>query len=412
MLAAVAVFVSTSGAQSLPAPRPDDPSVKYASAPLANPIERLNARLDAGSAHLQFQRRNGYLRSAIEAIGLRVDSQMLVFSDASFQARHITAENPRAIFFKDDVALGWVRDGDVIEIAAQDERLGAVFYTLDQKNVAAPRFKRAMVCLGCHLTGGTRDVPGLVLFSSTEGAGRPFGSVSYMNQATPMAERFGGWFVTGAQLPRDHRGNAIEALGNRSRALTSTTGLFDSDGYLASTSDIAALLVFAHQAQTLNLLTRAAWEARVADRTVHGGMPGGRGSASSATQEAAGAVVDSMLFINEAPFDVAIRGSSGFAERFAAEGPRDSHGRSLRELDLTRRLMRYPCSYLIYSPVFDALPPSVKGMIYERLWQILSGAEHGARYRRALTLDDRRAVVEILRDTKPGLPSFFAGRVV
>jgi hypothetical protein len=401
-----------SRAQSLAAPTPDDQSIQYASAPLANPIERLNARLNAGAVRLQFQRRNGYLRSAIDAIGLHVDSQMLVFSDASFQARRITAENPRAIFFKDDVALGWVRDGDVIEVAAQDDRLGTVFYTLDQKNVAAPRFKRAMVCLGCHLTGGTRDVPGLVLFSSTEGAGRPFGSVGYMNQATPMAERFGGWFVTGAQLPGDHRGNAITALNNRSHALTSTTGLFDGDGYLASTSDIAALLVFAHQAQTLNLLTRAGWGARAADRAVHTGRPpaGGR-SGSSEARDAADAVVDSMLFINEAPLDTAIRGSSGFAERFAAEGPRDSRGRSLRELDLTRRLMRYPCSYLIYSPAFDALPQSIKGIIYERLWQVLSGTERRARYRRALTLDDRRAIVEILRSTKPGLPSYFAGRV-
>ena len=108
VVAAVAVLLSLSRAQSLAAPTPDDQSIQYASAPLANPIERLNARLNAGAVRLQFQRRNGYLHSAIDAIGLHVDSQMLVFSDASFQARRITAENPRAIFFKDDVALGWV----------------------------------------------------------------------------------------------------------------------------------------------------------------------------------------------------------------------------------------------------------------------------------------------------------------
>ena len=106
-----------------------------------------------------------------------------------------------------------------------------------------------------------------------------------------------------------------------------------------------------------------------------------------------------------------MRGSSGFAERFAAEGLRDRNGRSLRDLDLTRRLMRYPCSYLIYAPLFDALTSSMKRLVYERLWQVLSGSENGLRYRRALTLNDRRAIVEILRATKPGLPASFSGAV-
>jgi hypothetical protein len=79
----------------------------------------------------------------------------------------------------------------------------------------------------------------------------------------------------------------------------------------------------------------------------------------------------------------------------------------LHELDLGRRLMTYPCSYLIYSAAFDRLPPAAKDPIYQRMWQILSGNERQERYRAALSLADRRAIVEILRDTKPGLPSYF-----
>src|SRR5205823_12956161 len=116
---------------------------------------------------------------------------------------------------------------------------------------------------------------------------------------------------------------------------------------------------------------------------------------------------DYLLFLDEAPLTDRVRGSSAFAQRFAAAGPRDAKGRSLRELDLTRRLMKYLCSYLIYSDAFDALPASAKDPIYRRMWEVLSGEDSGARYRTALSLADRQAIVEILRDTKQDLPPYF-----
>jgi hypothetical protein len=386
----------------------DDPGINYMSGSLENPIDNLNKRLDAGAVRLTFRGRSGYLRSALEAIGLPVDSQLLVFSPASLQGRRISPANPRAIFFKDDVELGWVRDGDVIEVAAQDARQGIVFYTLPQKEVEAPRFQRATICLGCHISGDTSGVPGLLMFSATPESDRAFASTIFMNQTMPLAKRFGGWYVTGALTPASHEGNAVAALDGRSRALTSTEGLYDPDGYLSSSSDIAALMVFAHQAQTVNLMIHAGWEARAADPALHPGTPpANEALLAPLLQAVAEDVVDSLLFIDEARFDGRVQGASGFAERLAAEGPQDSKGRSLRQLALTGRLMRYPCSYLIYSPMFDALPPSMKSLIYQRLWQVLSGAEKDPRYRAALKLADRQAIVEILRDTKPGLPSYF-----
>src|SRR5438128_424906 len=98
----------------------DDPAIKYSTSPTSNAVVDLNKKLQDGAAHLTFEGRSGYLRSALDALSIPVDSQMLVFSPTSFQARRINADNPRALFFNDAVELGFVRGGDILEVAAQD----------------------------------------------------------------------------------------------------------------------------------------------------------------------------------------------------------------------------------------------------------------------------------------------------
>ena len=186
--------------------------------------------------------------------------------------------------------------------------------------------------------------------------------------------------------------------------------MFDADGYPALSSDVVAHLVLTHQAGMTNLLTRAAWEARAADPTLHPpftATPAQEASITAVMNGIASEVVDYLLFVDEAKLTDRVRGASGFGERFSKSAPRDQKGRSLYELDLSQRLMKYPCSYLIYSPAFDALPPRAKDPIYKRLWAVLSGQEQDPRYRSALSLADRRAIVEILRDTKKDLPAYF-----
>jgi hypothetical protein len=205
-------------------------------------------------------------------------------------------------------------------------------------------------------------------------------------------------------------GNDVAALDGRSRTLASAEGLFDADGYRTLSSDIVAHLVFTHQTRMTNLLTRAGWEARAADPFLHPPFRPGPGEEARIADMMSGVaveVVDYLLFIDEAALPDRVQGTSGFAERFAATGPRDRQGRSLRELDLNRRLMKFPCSFLIYSPAFEALPPRAKDPIYRRMWQVLSGQERDRRYRSALSLADRQAIVEILRDTKTDLPPYF-----
>jgi hypothetical protein len=388
----------------------DDPAIAYATAPLDNVVDDLNRRLADGSARLTFEGRAGYLASALEALAVPADSQLLVYSKGSLQGRLISPANPRAIFFDDRVAVAWVRDGDVLEVAAHDARAGVVFYALDQKPAAQPRFTREFRCLGCHVNGDTLGVPGLFMFSTTpDGDDERHAKAVITDHRTPIAERFGGWFVTGNTGPTSHRGNRVPALDGRTGGLASVSGLFEPEGFRASSSDVAALLTLSHQTHLTNLLTRAAWDARAVDPALHPGTTVGAASPESLApfmRVIAEEVVDYMLFVDEAPLPAPVRGRSGFAERMSARGPRDRQGRSLYELDLERRLLRYPCSYLVYSPAFEALPPLIKGPIYQRLGAVLSGAARDARYDR-LSRADRQAVIEILRDTKPDLPAFF-----
>jgi hypothetical protein len=381
----------------------DDPAIQYATAPLDNVVVDVNRKLRDGALKFSYDRRNGFLTSALEAFQLSTDSQLLVFSRGSLQGKRINDQNPRALYFNDRVALGWVRDGDVIEVAAHDATEGVVFYKLRQTTEGSPsppQFTRAFECLGCHVTGDTLGVPGLLMFSTTRRTDTQFDGVPrHIDQSDPLAQRFGGWFVTGSTGSAKHMGNDAPALDGRSHELASVDHLFDPDGYRALTSDVAAHLVLTHQAGMTNLLTRAGWEARVAS--------GQEDAVAAVMNGVAQEVVDHLLFIDEAPLPGRVRGNSGFAERFSARGPRDRKGRSLYELDLTRRLMKYPCSYMIYSPAFDALPARVKDAIYRRMWDVLSAQEKDSRYQSALPLPVRQSIVEILRDTKSDLPEYF-----
>ncbi len=384
------------------------PSIAYASRPRTDAIARLSAALEAGTLRLQFDERSGYLRSLLKALDVDADSQIAVFSKTSLQAPFISPRNPRAIYFNDQVTVAWPRGG-FIEIAAQDRTQGTAFYMLEQRDTAVPRFEQPGNCLTCHVSYATLNVPGLLVRSvatAPDGRGLPFLANGTDDHRTPFAERWAGWFVTGQTSGIAHLGNATvtsrdAALVPAATPLESMAARIDATGYLSPHSDVAALLVFNHQAHMQNLLTRIGWQTRVAladkDR-----------DAARTIASAAADVVDYMLFVDEPPLPAPAKGASGFAERFSTLGPRDRAGRSLHQLDLQTRLLKYPCSYMIYSEVFEALPAEAKEAIYARLGQVLSGAEIAPRYRR-LSSSDRQAITEILRDTKPGIPPSFGG---
>lgn len=399
----------------------DHPAIAYANGPVQNTVADLNEQIRRGSVQLPFDPATGYLRPLLSALHISIDSQTLVFSQGSMQAEHISPTNPRAIYFNDTVALGWVRGADLLEIAAQDARQGVVFYTLPQKAMSSPRLERDDRCLLCHLTWDTLGVPGLQVLSTFQMSDDPnaYASGLVSDHRTPLRDRWGGWYVTGRPGTSQHRGNVpvivkAEELQKPPRPapqLSSVATQFDTKAFPSAHSDVVALMVLEHQTRMANLLTRVGWETRVAGQAAAPiRRPTGSERLPARVLEAVRDLVDYLLFVDETPLAAPVAGSSDFTRRFSEMGPKDQRGRSLRQLDLGRRLFRYPCSYLIYAPAFDALVPEAKNAIYERLWAILSGAERDHLYDR-LSGADRQAVVEILRDTKQDLPPFFAGPI-
>ena len=386
-----------------------EPAIAYFTTPPADRVARLNADLQRGTVRLAFDPDQGYLPSILQALRIPAASQLLVFTKSSVQAPRISPRNPRAIYFDDTVTLGYIHGAEFLEFAAEDPRQGVVFYTLDQRAVEPPVIERRDFCLSCHNNRSTLEVPGLLVRSiATTAAGAPvpkFGNYT-PDHRTPFDQRWAGYYVTGHHGSLHHLGNAMLVdRTSEARVTDDTLNLdsvqerIDAGHYLSPHSDIAALLVFEHQMHMINLLTRIGWDARML-------MSTHQPDARAVLDRSADELVDYLLFADEAPLPAAVTGSSGFARQFSSAGPADSRGRSLRQLDLRTRLLRYPCSYMVYSDAFDALPPPARDAIYRRMWRVLSGQEEAPNYAR-LAAADRRAIVEILRDTKKDLPAYF-----
>jgi hypothetical protein len=286
------------------------------------------------------------------------------------------------------------------------------FYSLAQRSSGRGGRGRHNSCLRCHLTWDTLGVPGLQVLSTFRMSDDPnaYASGIVVDDRSPMRERWGGWYVTGTGGFAPHLGNVpvvvtkaeMEKPPPPTPHLASVAGLVEAGVYPTPFSDIVALMVLAHQTHMTNLITRVGWEARLSAQTQAPAGPG----IPARVREAARDLVDDLLFVDESPLSGRIEGSSGFAEWFSRQGPRDARGRTLHQLDLEHRLLRYRCSYMIYTPAFDALPSAAKDAVYGRLWEVLSGRETSARYA-PLARADRQVIIEILRDTKRDLPDYF-----
>jgi hypothetical protein len=393
-----------------------------------NRVSRLFEEIAAGEKKLNYEENCGYLRSLLTELDVPVSSQMLVFSKTSLQRHRITPRTPRAIYFSDDVYIGCCQDGDVLEISAVDPQLGTVYYTLDQQMAERPLVQRQTDnCLICHGSSQTKEIPGHVVrsvFANASGLPILSAGTYRIDQTSPLEKRWGGWYVTGTHGEQKHLGNLIvrdriqpETVDNTlGQNLTSVADRFDTSHYLSPHSDIVALMVLEHQADAHNYLTRANFLTRQAmhyQRALNRelGEPADHvwDSTKSRIKSANEPLVEYLLFSGEAELTAKIQGTSSYADEFAQRGPRDSQDRSLRDFDLERRLFKYPCSYLVYSPSFTALPAESRDYVLRRMWEVLSGQDHSEKFAH-LTSGDRAAILTILRETLPSLPAYWMGQ--
>jgi hypothetical protein len=419
----------------------DREPINYATAEPHNAVERLQKRLDDGQAKLTYEEGAGYLRSLLRELNVPLSSQMLVFSKTSLQRQRINPRTPRGIYFGDDVYVGYCQKGDLIEVTAVDPQLGAVFYSLNQKrshaergnekgdaehgNEKPPRFQRQTDnCLICHASSFNQGYPGLLARSVfADGMGLPIlASGTYrIDHTSPLRQRWGGWYVSGTSGKQMHLGNLIARGNPRPEEIDNSANInvthldryFKTAPYPTPHSDIVALMVMEHQTEMHNRLTRANFQTRLAlhdeaeFNKALGRPPDYRSDSTLRRIKNAGEpVVQYMLFCEEAPLSDPIKGLSGFTEEFVKRGPRDGQGRSLRDFDLKRRLFAYPCSYVIYSEAFEALPAAVKDYVLRRLWEVLSGKDASKEFAH-LSVTDRRVILEILRATKTNLPEYW-----
>jgi hypothetical protein len=395
----------------------EGPPIDYLKAAVHDPVAILAKKLSSGDAELQYDQKHGFLKSVLGALDIPESSQVLVFSKTSLQLQRISPRHPRAIYFNDDVYVGWCFHGDVIELASTDPEQGAIFYSLKQNEFAAPNMLRDRgQCLTCHASSRTQDVPGYLVRSvSPDKAGHPIlGSGTFTTDHTsPFANRWGGWYVTGSHGRMEHMGNHIYSEDQES--ISQPSGLnrksledyFDTSAYLTSHSDLVALMVLDHQTQMHNAITAASFETRQAlaqSYDMNKLLEREEGFVSESAQRRMEAVADQLLYhlflCDEFKLQDPVSGTSDFALEFAKRAKVDSKGRSLRDFDLQTRLFKYPCSYLIYSPSFDRLPEKVLQIVFTKAFKILEGEEVSEKYSH-LTKDDRSAIFEILLETKP-----------
>jgi len=401
------------------------PSIDYSGPATHNRVWRMQQELDSGELKLQWEPRWGYLRSLLQALEIDPDSQVLVFSRTSLQVDRISAATPRAIYFNDDTYVAWVQGSDLLEFVAIDANVGVVFFTFDnhpaESQATLPRLQRdGGRCLTCHDTysmmGG--GVPRVLAMSSPvvdPADTRTFTSASDVDDRTPVAQRWGGWYVTGQSGHQLHFGNLPMRDDKSSDSLRaqphhdmkSLAGYFDTNAYLTDQSDIVALLVLEHQAFVHNLITRANYKIRsvmTRDGAVSAALPRAWADVTPRDQAQIKVTIEPLLralfFADAAPFEDRIHGGSGFAARVSALGPQDHQGRSLRQLDLDRRLLRYPLSYLIYSEHFNALPECALDYIGMRIEEVLDGRDRSG-IAAKISDADRAAIQQILEDTRP-----------
>jgi len=373
-----------------------NPLHEYETRPVDNRFSRFLAAWDAGHEQdIDTSTDLAFLRSLLKELDVPASSQMLVFTATSLQKGLISARNPRALYFNDDTYVGFVPRGR-IEVISLDPELGSIFYIFDRLQPGRrPQVRRSSECMNCHAPRHMENIPGLVIESVipglTGGGERAFRR-EQSGHGVPIGDRFGGWHLTGAgeAMPHNWSNQLLVRKNGEAHELPNPPGeRSDLSRYLAPTSDLVAQLLHEHQVGFVNRMLQAGYRYR--ELSAAGSVN------DAALSDLSAPLVRYLLFEDEAPLTPGMIGDSPFAADFTAAGTRDSANRSLRDLDGQTRLLKYRCSYMIYSPAFSGLATPLRQRVLRELARCLGGESVGM----DLPAEEREAIRGILVETLP-----------
>lgn len=426
--AVVAVLAAMAGTAVADDPYEREP-INYWTTPLTDAVTRFARDLESGDLVLDATTELSWLRGVLAALKVPESSQVMVFSKTSLQRSRISPDTPRALYFNDEVYVGWV-PGGAIELAAMDPAVGPVFFLLErpappvvhaagQTAAGQAVVVRDQECLSCHAGPMTGNVPGYMVrsvYPDTQGNPILTAGTKLTGHHSPIEQRWGGWYVTGSHDPMRHLGNALARETPRGADLdmeaganaSSLAGYFDVSRYPLDQSDIVALMVLEHQVTLQTMMTQAHYAVKSAlyrEEAMRREMPDAGPSLGDSTRRIitheAVRLIKNMLFADEASLaDEGVSSPSSFPEDFARGAPRDPTGQSLKTLHLGSRLFKNRCSYLIHSPYFDALPARLREELSRLMREALAG-EDPHQLAPHLRPEEKARIVSILRATKP-----------
>ena len=400
----------------------EEPPINYSATPTNDRATAISAKFQSRAMEIRSMPAKKRLQWLLAELGVPVESQIFVFSKTSLQRELINPEAPRVLYFSDEAYIGWSPTG-AFEVAVFDAKLGATFYVFEpHATKEEPLLARSGDCLLCH--SRHEHTPSLrtrSVFPDANGEPLSGSGSSNIAPSTPLAERWGGWYVTGTKAPFEHRGNLTGKkiddfegpAAQPTRNLLSLEGVVDTRRYLLKTSDVVPLLMHDHQVHVHNVLSTANQDARIALHRWPAmreilGLPKNappQGSCLVVFDSQAEKVLDALLCRDEAAWPAGgIQGDGVFAPAYAKTRKPDAKGRSLRDLDLQTRLFRYRCSPLIYSESFATLPKELHDIILLRLSSGLRAFPPSPSFGH-LPDDERAAIHEILSATLPNLPA-------
>lgn len=369
-------------------------------------FSRWMTNVQAGRIELDYSSEKAFVASVLKSLDIPASSQMLLFSTTSLQLSLITPRSPRAIYFNEDVYIGYVVGGK-IEVVSVDPDLGGVFYIFDiPRNGQTPRPERATRCMNCHAREDTGYVPGLVVKSVIPGP--TGGSLESFRQeqsghGIPLNQRFGGWYLTGMGGLTNHLANFYGRSTPQGilRQPIQPGVTFNYDRYLVPNSDLLPQLLHEHQIGFVNRAVEATYRTRHA-------LAEGKGKLSPAgatmVDQQAGLLTRYLLFADEVPLPKGgVAGEADFKRDFASVRRLGPGGASLKDFELRTRMFQHRCSYMIYSLAFQGLPPELKQRVFSRLALALDPARPDKEFA-YLPAAEKQSIRGILKATLTELP--------